>query len=189
MRMLRFIDGENTSRYSTGRPGRENAPAVADPPAKPISPGSAVAAKAATANRRNHLPRNFSFNFITATNPPFSRLPHFPQLCAVALRELAKHAQGVGPRAQHSLAISRLANDSDSARTRGARLSAVTIGNEVTSVTKREARTRRGRTGAVVSRGRVSAHREFAHPGGPSCEGPARTGSRWPDRHQTRRPP
>jgi len=41
--MLRFIDGENTSRYSTGRPGRENAPAVAEPPTKPIRPGSVAA--------------------------------------------------------------------------------------------------------------------------------------------------
>jgi hypothetical protein len=45
--------------------------AVAEPPTKPISPGSAAAVKAATAIRRNHLPRNFSLNFITATNPPF----------------------------------------------------------------------------------------------------------------------
>src|SRR3954466_1431849 len=69
--MLRFIAAENTSRYSTGRPGRENAPAVAEPPTKPISPGSVAAATAHTASRRNHLPRNFSTNFITATNPPF----------------------------------------------------------------------------------------------------------------------
>src|SRR5690242_6674830 len=69
--MLRFIEAEKTSRYSTGKPGRENALAVAEPPTKPISPGSANAAKALTASRRNHLARNFSLNFITATNPPF----------------------------------------------------------------------------------------------------------------------
>jgi hypothetical protein len=69
--MSRFIAAENTSRYSTGSPGRENAPAVAEPPTKPISPGSVAAATALTARRRNHLPRNLSINFITATNPPF----------------------------------------------------------------------------------------------------------------------
>src|SRR5690349_19403377 len=72
--MLRFIDAEGTSRYSTGSPGRENAPAVAEPPTKPISPGKAAAVTAPTANRRNHLarvPRYLSMNFLTAPNPPF----------------------------------------------------------------------------------------------------------------------
>jgi len=50
--MLRFIAAENTSRYSTGSPGRENALAVAEPPTKPISPGSVAAATALTASRR-----------------------------------------------------------------------------------------------------------------------------------------
>jgi hypothetical protein len=31
-------------RYSTGRPGRENAPAVAEPPATPTRPGTTAAA-------------------------------------------------------------------------------------------------------------------------------------------------
>jgi hypothetical protein len=69
--MLRFIDWENTSRYSTGRPGRENAPAVAEPPAKPISPGKASIDAATTASLRSQPPRIFLMVFITATNPPF----------------------------------------------------------------------------------------------------------------------
>src|SRR4029453_18292275 len=83
--MFRFIAAENTSRYSTGRPGRENAPAVAEPPTKPISPGSVAAATAPTASRRNHLPRNLSMNFITATNPPFITV-HQKQLPSLSMR-------------------------------------------------------------------------------------------------------
>ena len=84
-RMLRFIAAENTSRYSTGSPGRENALAVAEPPTKPISPGSVAAAAALTASRRNHLPRNLSMNFITATNPPFIKC-HKKQLPSLSVR-------------------------------------------------------------------------------------------------------
>src|ERR1700758_1208910 len=50
--MSRPIDGDGTCRYSTGRPGRENAPAVAAPPARPIRPGRATAAAAPTKSRR-----------------------------------------------------------------------------------------------------------------------------------------
>src|SRR5580700_8836781 len=50
--MLRPIEADGTCRYSTGRPGRENAPAVAAPPTRPTSPGSAAAATAATVSRR-----------------------------------------------------------------------------------------------------------------------------------------
>src|SRR5947208_14860482 len=112
--MLRFIAAENTSRYSTGRPGRENAPAVAEPPTKPISPGSVAAATALTANRRNHLPRNRSMNFITATNPPF--ITCHKSNCR-RFRCVVNHAGGERPLAQHPLMTSRLANDSDSVRT------------------------------------------------------------------------
>ena len=105
-------------RYSTGRPGRENAPAVADPPAKPISPGSAAAATALTASRRNHLPRNFSMNFITATNPPFHYMPQSNCRCFACVSET--RATCVDTRTNTALAISRLANDCDSARTRNA---------------------------------------------------------------------
>src|SRR3979490_1540538 len=83
--MLRFIAAENTSRYSTGSPGRENAPAVAEPPTKPISPGSVAAATALAASRRNHLPANPSMNFITATNPPFFTC-HQKQLPSLSVR-------------------------------------------------------------------------------------------------------
>src|SRR6201998_4890386 len=69
--MSRPIDGDGTSRYSTGRPGRENACAVAEPPATPISPGSAAAAAAAAASRRTQIPRLLMV-FTTATHPKLS---------------------------------------------------------------------------------------------------------------------
>src|SRR5947208_3280914 len=50
--MLRPIPADGTCRYSTGRPGRENAPAVAAPPARPIRPGRVTAAAAPTKSRR-----------------------------------------------------------------------------------------------------------------------------------------
>src|SRR5882757_5613630 len=50
------MPADGTIRYSTGRPGRENAPAVAEPPTTPTSPGSATAARAATAKRRAIFP-------------------------------------------------------------------------------------------------------------------------------------
>src|SRR4051812_29107348 len=73
--MLRPIDGEGISRYSTGRPGLENAPAVADSPTAPTRPDSRAAPVAATASRRGKLavpPRtlsNFSKNDISPTHP------------------------------------------------------------------------------------------------------------------------
>ena len=72
--MSRPIDGDGTIRYSTGRPGRENAPAVADPPARPITPGSSAAAMVATAKRRAQWLRILSTNVIEA-NPSIFRLP------------------------------------------------------------------------------------------------------------------
>src|SRR5271166_3848571 len=65
--MLRPIDGDGTSRYSTGRPGLENAPAVAAPPPAPTRPDNRAAPMAATASRRGVFaaePRNFSTNFM-----------------------------------------------------------------------------------------------------------------------------
>src|SRR6478672_10621587 len=67
--MSRPIDGEGTIRYSTGRPGREKAPAVADPPARPTTPGSTAAAMATTANRRAQWPRILSTNLIEQIHP------------------------------------------------------------------------------------------------------------------------
>src|SRR4029077_20090798 len=93
--MLRFIAAENTSRYSTGNPGREKAPAVAEPPTKPISPGSVAAATAPTASRGNHLPRNLSMNFITATNPPFIMF-HHKQLPLLCLRNTTREGSPIG---------------------------------------------------------------------------------------------
>ena len=64
--MVRPIDGDGTSRYSTGSPGVENAPAGAVWPAIPTSAGSAAAATAAVAIRRSEtFARNFSTNFTT----------------------------------------------------------------------------------------------------------------------------
>jgi len=63
MRMLRPIDADGTSRYSTGRPGRENASAVGVVcPIAPTNPGSVAAATAATVRPRSErfvFPRNF----------------------------------------------------------------------------------------------------------------------------------
>src|SRR3954451_3799857 len=67
--MSRPIDGDGTIRYSTGRPGREKAPAVADSPVRPTTPGSRAAAMAATANRRAQWPRILSTNLIDQFHP------------------------------------------------------------------------------------------------------------------------
>src|SRR4029079_13524759 len=112
----RFIDADGTIRYSTGRPGRENAPAVADPPANPISPGRAAATRALAATRRIHLPRNFSNLLITATNPPFQLLD--TKQLPFALRAPVNHQPHASHANQHGVRISLMANDCDSARTR-----------------------------------------------------------------------
>src|SRR5271154_2336317 len=65
--MSRPIAADGTCRYSTGRPGRENAPAVAVSPTTPIRPGSRAAAAAPIASRRGILfspPRNLSTRLI-----------------------------------------------------------------------------------------------------------------------------
>ena len=50
--MSRPMPADGTSRYSTGRPGREKAPAVAEPPTALTRPGSTAAAMAAIVSRR-----------------------------------------------------------------------------------------------------------------------------------------
>src|SRR5262245_30034548 len=67
--MSRPIDGDGTIRYSTGRPGRENAPAVADPPTRPTTPGSSTAVMAATVSRRAQGPRILSMSLILQIHP------------------------------------------------------------------------------------------------------------------------
>ncbi|SKU54385.1 Uncharacterised protein [Mycobacteroides abscessus subsp. abscessus] len=62
--MSRPMAGEGTCRYSTGNPGREKAPAIAEPPVTPIRPGNIAAATAATAARRAVAPRIFCRNSI-----------------------------------------------------------------------------------------------------------------------------
>src|SRR6476661_6275561 len=64
--MSRPIPADGTIRYSTGRPGREKAPAVAEPPTALTRPGSTAAARTATVTRRGSalaapriLPTNF----------------------------------------------------------------------------------------------------------------------------------
>src|ERR1700755_3060254 len=62
--MSRPIPADGTMRYSTGRPGREKAPAVAEPPKTPTRPGSTMAASATTVSRRAHAPRILPTNFM-----------------------------------------------------------------------------------------------------------------------------
>src|SRR3954451_1574155 len=110
--MSRPIDGDGTIRYSTGRPGREKAPAVADSPVRPTTPGSRAAAMAATANRRAQWPRILSTNLIEQFHPSsgyaVTQLPptttdrhSAPQhllYCAVAPARLSPVRRKSGPR-------------------------------------------------------------------------------------------
>src|ERR1700758_313948 len=76
--MSRPMAADGTSRYSTGRPGRENAPAVAEPPTAPIRPDSSAALAAPTTSRRGirvMAPRNLSTNVILASSS-FRRTLH-----------------------------------------------------------------------------------------------------------------
>src|ERR1700744_3306905 len=73
--MLRPIDADGTCRYSTGRPGRENAWAVAPPPTRPIRPGSATAVAAATVSRRIQL-RTLTLTF-GITRPLVDGITHY----------------------------------------------------------------------------------------------------------------
>src|SRR5947209_10916988 len=78
--MSRPIAADGTCRYSTGRPGRENAPAVAEPPTAPIRPESRAAPRAPTTSRRGMratAPRNLSTSVILASSSflrPFGAL-------------------------------------------------------------------------------------------------------------------
>src|ERR1700710_592391 len=72
--MLRPIDGEGMSRYSAGRPGWENAPAVADPPPALMRPVSMAAPAAAIASLRGVVVaalRSFATKFIFSPHPNF----------------------------------------------------------------------------------------------------------------------
>jgi hypothetical protein len=73
--MSRLLDGEGTIRYSTGRPGRENAPAVAEPPARLTNPGSATAAIAATNTRRGRGTQRHPNEFDHRNQPAFVPTP------------------------------------------------------------------------------------------------------------------
>src|ERR1700682_2992818 len=55
--MLRPIAVEYTSRYSTGKPSRENAPAVAEPPVTDTNAGSVRSAPTTAVTRRNNMLR------------------------------------------------------------------------------------------------------------------------------------
>src|SRR6516165_9130396 len=81
--MSRPIAAEGTCRYSTGRPGRENAPAVAEPPTAPIRPDSRAAPTAPTTSRRGMratAPRNLWTSVILASSSfrVLLRLDAFP---------------------------------------------------------------------------------------------------------------
>src|ERR1700694_2810489 len=65
-RTLRAIEGDGTSRYSTGARGLEKAPALADSPATPSKPGNTAAAIAATVIRHNQGPCIVATNTIGA---------------------------------------------------------------------------------------------------------------------------
>src|SRR5690349_16598743 len=65
----RPIPADGTWRYSTGRPGREKAPAVAEPPTTPTRPGNTAAATAAIVSRRNQAPRIFPTHFMLLPIP------------------------------------------------------------------------------------------------------------------------
>src|ERR1700739_1980498 len=69
--MSRPIAADGTSRYSTGRPGRENAPAGGEAPTAPIRPDSSAAEAAPTTSRRGirvTAPRNLSTSVILASS-------------------------------------------------------------------------------------------------------------------------
>src|ERR1700704_2616314 len=63
------IPADGTSRYSTGRPGREKAPAAAEPPTTPTRAGNTAATMAAIVSRRAQAPRIFPTNIMLLPVP------------------------------------------------------------------------------------------------------------------------
>src|SRR3954468_19990674 len=63
------MPADGTIRYSTGRPGREKAPAVAEPPTTPTRAGNTAATTAATVSRRAQAPRIFPTNVMLLPIP------------------------------------------------------------------------------------------------------------------------
>src|SRR5271168_3635615 len=100
------IAADGTCRYSTGRPGRENAPAVAGPPTTPIRPESRAAPTAPTTSRRGMratAPRNLSTNVILASSSSRRALHKHASLIGVELQcdlrssaRVVNHTVGVG---------------------------------------------------------------------------------------------
>src|ERR1700737_3071077 len=117
--MSRPIDADGTFRYSTGRPGRENAFAGAASPTTPINPGRSAASMAATAIRRVNAPRNFSLiprNFMVLYPSHLSyAAPHAIDVLLFWGSESWSRAKSLRV---HTTVTSRLANDFESTRTR-----------------------------------------------------------------------
>src|ERR1700736_2435675 len=110
------MDADGTCRYSTGRPGRENAPAVPVLPPSPMRPGSNAASNAAIVSRRPQAPRNLSMNFMVPNPSHLSyAAPHAIDAVLFCRSEppLGRNVDDL-----HRDVTSRLANDSESTRTR-----------------------------------------------------------------------
>src|SRR6476659_7868171 len=75
--MSRPMAAEGTISVSTGRPGRDVADAVAEPPATVIMPGSRIAARIPAVKRRNQLRE------IIVCCPSFVGGPNGPPMCVV----------------------------------------------------------------------------------------------------------
>src|SRR6516165_12304416 len=95
--MSRPIDGDGTCRYSTGRPGRENAPAVAAPPARLTRPGRVTAAAAPTKSRRPQA-RIFSLTSVIPVAPLWLGRRDSRQEFTVRIRQMS-----IGTRSHLSL--------------------------------------------------------------------------------------
>src|SRR6478672_1238265 len=79
--MSRPIPADGTSRYSTGSPGREKAPAVAEPPTTPIRAGNTAATIAAIVSRRAQAPRIFPTNVMLLPIPSVVSRTAEPAAC------------------------------------------------------------------------------------------------------------
>src|ERR1700719_4321700 len=114
--MLRPMDADGTCRYSTGRPGRENPPAVGVLTPSPMRPGSNAASNAAIVSRRPQEPRNLSMNFMVPNPSHLSyAAPHAIDAVLFCRSEPspARNSDDL-----HRDVTSRLSNDSESTRTR-----------------------------------------------------------------------